>query len=133
MRILIVDDDYVGRARLKAIFAKYGDCDAVPSGEIALEMFQNAHDEGVPYSIISMDVRMPGMSGQEVVVQIRNMERSMGIEGTGDEAKILMVSAMKDSENVVSSFVEGCQWYLVKPVTAEKLRNTLVKEGIIRN
>ena len=45
MRILVVDDDYTCRIKLKTMFAKYGDTDAAPNGDIALMLFEEALDE----------------------------------------------------------------------------------------
>jgi two-component system chemotaxis response regulator CheY len=124
MRILVVDDDYVSRTKLKALLAGRGDCDAVPNGTIALGMFQAAHDEQVPYDLVTMDVNMPDMKGQEVVARIRQWEKD---HGQSHQAKILMITALKGGQEVMSAFREGCEWYLVKPVTPENLTEALGK------
>ena len=81
MRVLVVDDDYVSRTKLKALLTSLGgDCDALPDGEMVIKMFEKAHEESVPYDLITMDVEMPGMSGQEVVQKIRESESSNGID-----------------------------------------------------
>jgi CheY-like chemotaxis protein len=124
MRILVVDDDYVSRTKLKALLSEHGDCDAVPSGEIALSMFHAAHAEQVPYDLVTMDVNMPVMRGQEVVAHIRAREKE---NPSAPQAKILMITAVKGGQDVMSAFREGCEWYLVKPVTPENLSEALAK------
>jgi two-component system chemotaxis response regulator CheY len=122
MRILVVDDEYVSRTKLKVLLQAYGDVDAVPSGGIALQMVERAREEGVPYRLVTMDVNMPDMSGQEAVGRIRQME------GTDPQAcKILMVTIADDSKEIMSAFREGAEWYLVKPVTPAKLTEALEK------
>ena len=130
MRILIVDDDYVSRTKLKALLSAYGDCDTVPNGAMAVEMFTTAHAENVPYDLISMDVNMPGNRGQDVVKQIRDWEDQNRIPQQGKEVKVLMVTVMNTAQDIVSSFRQGCEGYLVKPVTPDSLRKALVQIGI---
>lgn len=124
MRILIVDDDYLSRSALRELLSQYGECDAVPNGNIALEMFKEAHHEYVPYSLITMDIEMPRMSGQDVVSHIRAIEVEKGIKHD-DSVKILMVSAMVDMKNIARSYVEGCNAYCTKPVSEESLQKAL--------
>ena len=130
MRVLIVDDDYVSRAKLKALLAPYADCDAVPDGALAVSMFEMAHRESIPYDLITMDVDMPGMSGQEAVQKIRQWEQDHRAYRTGaGEVKILMVTVKTDPGTIVTSFRDGCEWYLIKPVTPQKLRDAFPKLG----
>ena len=42
MRILVVDDDFVSREKLKAILAPYGDVESAEDGEAAVRMFEAA-------------------------------------------------------------------------------------------
>ncbi|MBN2525599.1 MAG: response regulator [Deltaproteobacteria bacterium] len=125
MRILIVDDDYISRTQIKVLLLGYGDCDIAPNGEIALTLFDAAHEENMPYDLISVDVDMPGMSGQELVNEIRQREDALGAAARSTEAKIIMVSSMDDGKNIMSSFRQGAEGYLVKPVNPAKLKETL--------
>jgi len=131
MRILIVDDDYVTRAKLKAILSERGDCDAAPNGDVALSMVDEALNESVPYDLITMDVDMPGMTGEDVVRAIRDREwnwaKRMGRPTR--EANVLMVTVRNDAQTVIASFRRGCEGYLTKPVTPEKLNVALAKLG----
>ncbi|MBF0619973.1 MAG: response regulator [Candidatus Omnitrophica bacterium] len=128
MRILIVDDDYVSRAKLTALLSTYGQCDAVPNGQIGLQMFQEAHKELVPYDLVTMDYEMPDLSGEAVVGQIREMERMMQVDGA-KEAKILMVTVKKGMKEVSASYSKGCTGYITKPVTPENLIAALAEIG----
>lgn len=131
MRILIVDDDYISRTKLKALLAPYGDCDAVPSGNLAMQMFEKAHEESFAYGLISMDFYMPGMNGPDVVQKIRDWEHANKSYSSDDEVRILMTTASSENKDIVSSFKEGCEWYLNKPATTEKVREAMVKLGVI--
>ncbi len=125
MRILVVDDDLVARTQIKNLFAAYGHTDEAPDGESALALFHKAHEENAPYDLIALDVHMPGMSGQDVVKRIRQWEADKARSGSSPASRILMISARGDGNNITSSFKEGCEGYLIKPVTPEKLEITL--------
>jgi two-component system chemotaxis response regulator CheY len=127
MRILVVDDDYVSRTKLKALLAVHGDVDAASSGDLAIRMFQAAHGENVPYDLVTMDVNMPDMRGQEVVAAMREYEKNEAADSSAGGAKILMITAVKGGKDVMSAFREGCEWYLVKPVTPENLAEAMGK------
>ncbi len=132
MRILIVDDDYVSRVKLKTMLAPYGDCDAAPNGKIGFEMFQIAHKEHLPYKLITMDIDMADNDGRTVVKEIREWEEKNGIVKEGEPAKIIMVSVMSEPKDIMKSFSAGCEAYLIKPFTTEKLEATLKEMGIIQ-
>ncbi|HPG41417.1 MAG TPA: response regulator [bacterium] len=126
MRILVVDDDYVSRTKLKSLLSAYGDCDAVPNGEMALEMFQKSHADAMPYNLITMDIEMPDLTGQEVVHRIRKWETDKKVKFS-QQVKILMITIKNDVKDIMTSFSEGCEWYLTKPVTPDNLREALAK------
>lgn len=130
MRILIIDDDPVSLAKLSVLLKKYGECDTAFSGTEAIEKFKKAHEDYLPYNLISLDINMPDMTGQEVLEHIHRWELDNKINEIGERAKIIMVTAMHDMENLVTSFKKGCDGYLTKPFDTGKLRETLSKIGI---
>jgi len=74
---------------------------------------------------------MPGLRGTSVVNMIRSWERHHGnVEGF-QAAKVMMVTGMHDAKNVVSSFKAGCEAYITKPITPEKVRCALFELGLV--
>lgn len=132
MRILIVDDDYVTRSKLKALLAVYGDCDVAPNGRIALEMFECAHAESFPYQLITLDVELGDCKGDEVLGQIRAWEAEHRGVDADREASVLMVTVVDDPREVMKSYKKGCEDYLVKPFNAASLYRALSGIGICR-
>lgn len=130
MRILIVDDDFFSRVLLARILAPYGECDIAVNGREAVDAFGLAWDEGQPYNLIFMDIQMPELSGQEALRQIRDKEKSMGIQAA-ESAKTVMLTGVVDSRNLKEAFMEGCSAYIMKPIEKNKLLNELRKLGII--
>ena len=127
MRILIVDDNYTSRSQIKAVFGQYGDCDCAPDGDIALSLFVAAHQEKIPYDIITMDIDMPDVKGDQIVQKIRQWEKSNQIyqNSYSKEASIIMVTALSMKDNILSSFKSGCEAYIVKPITKVKVEAIL--------
>jgi two-component system, chemotaxis family, chemotaxis protein CheY len=128
MRILIVDDEEVSLAKLKTLLSAYGDCDTAASGPSAIELFKQAHADSRPYALVTMDVRMPGMSGQEAVSAIRTWEKEKAQLG----ARIIMVTVVQDLASVSTSIKSGSDGYLMKPFTPESVRDALSALGLVK-
>jgi len=121
MRILIVEDDISNRLMLSECLRRTHKVDAAVNGQEAVLAFQLAHMENDPYQVVLLDIEMPVMDGQETLKTIREMEVGMGVK-TGQEAKVLMISAHGDQQNMFDAvFKGGASGYLVKPVSCEAL------------
>ncbi len=130
MNILIVDDEPISRTKLKLLLSSYGRCQEAITGEQAIEMFIESFNQGEPYDLITLDINMPGMSGQEVAEKIRKFEA--GIETPSlVNVKIMMVTGENDSDVVMASIIQGCNGYLLKPFGKDTLEKALVRMGII--
>ena len=125
MRILIVEDDLISRFLMQEILRPYGDCDVAVNGKEALRAFEYARKEEKPYRAVFLDIMMPEMDGQEVLREIRRLEKEEDATG-GNEVKIIMVTSVDDRENVKMAFREQCEAYLLKPVNPAKLKETLI-------
>ncbi len=130
MRILIVEDDLISRLLMQEILRPYGDCDVAVNGKEALRAFEYARKEKKPYHAVFLDIMMPEMDGQEVLREIRRLEKEEDATG-GNEVKIIMVTAVDDRENVKLAFREQCEAYLIKPVDPAKLKETLMDLELI--
>ena len=119
MRILAVDDNKETLILMAKILEPYGDCAIADNGEAALQLFQNAHTNGHPFHLIFLDIMMPGLSGHDVLKRIREIEREQRSPETN--AKIAMLTALGNPKNRFSSFQEGCEYYLVKPIIKSEI------------
>ncbi len=121
MKVLIVEDDAISRMYLEEILRDFGDTHSAEDGAEALEMFNEAHDNGVPFNLICLDIMMPKLNGHQTLQQIRKIEQRRGIGG-GEMVPVLMTTALADDKNVMKAFLKGtCDGYLVKPISREKL------------
>ncbi|SEN06202.1 response regulator [Paenibacillus sp. OV219] len=83
------------------------------SGEEALSLFREHSIQ-----IVITDIRMPEMSGIELIKQIREIDRTV---------KIIVLSGYADFEYAQSVVPYNTSGYLMKPVNSEHLRDKLSK------
>lgn len=121
MKILIVEDDFLSRKLMLTYLTPLGECDAAANGMEAIEAFVMACNSGKRYDLITLDIMMPDMSGQDVLKQIRAIEEEMEIS----EVKIVMTTALKDAPSVMDAFKSQCDGYLFKPIESGKLMDML--------
>lgn len=129
MRSLVVDDELVSRKKMKKILEKYGPCQAVESGSAALTAFTEAWNRWQPVDLVTLDVRMPGMGGDETLFRIRELEKTRGV-ADHHRVKLLMVSAQADKDTVVTCIQAGCDGYIMKPFDQWIIRDKLEAMGL---
>ena len=106
MKILLIDDEaeVIRFFSLVAQSRGYTDIDTVSSGEEALEQVRHKS-----YDLITLDIQMPGLSGLEVVAELREM---------CPHAIIPIISGYIPEE--ISSEVAGCvDVFIDKPVSTD--------------
>lgn len=110
-RILIVDDEPLIRAGIRALLNKEGyDLRFAEDGFQGLEMaFKDNPD------VILLDVMMPGMDGFEFCKKIRESKDL-------SDVPVVIISALDDKEARLKGFEAGADEYLVKPFDGRELR-----------
>ncbi len=126
MRILIAEDDLASRKFLFKFFSAYGDCDITLDGLEAIDAVVLSWDDEKPYDLICLDIMMPNLDGIKALKTIRELERERGIEEE-KRSKIIMITALNDTDNVFDAFQIGCQAYAAKPIDTKKLEEVMVK------
>lgn len=129
MKILIAEDDFTSRLLLQELLKRQGQTHIATNGKEAVEAARFALETGEPYTLICLDVMMPEMDGQEALRLIREHETSKGILSTNG-AKILMTTALGDPANVVKSFSNLCDGYIVKPIEKGLFYRKLQEMGL---
>ncbi len=115
-RILIVDDDESLRWVTQAQLHQSGyDVAAAENSASALEQIRN-----VPPDLVITDLKMPGMSGLELLKEIR---------AEYPEILVIMVTAFGTVENAVEAMKTGAYDYVLKPVNMDELR-LIVDRGL---
>jgi two-component system chemotaxis response regulator CheY len=109
MRILVVDDSTFERKLLIRILSRLGHtCQEAVDGKAALALLPKAG----PLDAIMIDWHMPGMSGSELVVQLRADPSYRGIH-------LIMVTSESDHAHIAEAIEAGVDEYIMKPITPE--------------
>lgn len=130
MKILIAEDDFASRMFLYKFLASYGECDLTVDGIEAVEAFLMAHDAGNPYDLICLDIMMPKVDGIKALKAIRDIEKQKGIDEM-NVAKVIMTTALNDTDSVHNSFKTGCEGYASKPIDTNKFIDVMRKLELI--
>lgn len=131
-RILIVEDDMVSRKFLNRFLKPYGDCDMVVDGLEAIDAYLISIKDGEPYDLICLDIMMPKVDGVKVLKAIRDLEEQHKIKPE-DRAKIIMTTALGETQIVKTAFDIGCDAYASKPIDTLKFSEVLEKLGFLPN
>lgn len=129
-RILIVEDDFASFKVLQEYLSDYGECCFATDGADAVAAFQDALQQGHPYDLICLDIMLPNMDGHRALEQIHQIERAQGIPPERS-VKVIMTTAIDDSEVIAQAFNEGCKAYLVKPITTDRIYHEMNKLEMI--
>ena len=111
MRVLLVDDDYALRVALtKALVRKQIDVVDLGTGEAALEPLKSGMTESGAVDICVLDLRMPGMSGLEVLR--RSVPRKI---------PVVVLTGHGTVPDAVEAMRLGATNFVQKPVDADEL------------
>lgn len=111
MKILIVDDEELGLARLKRMLGTLGHTDLVEASNAieALEAVKNT-----VFDLAFLDINMPQTSGLELAYELRYHQESMAI-----------IFQTAYSEHALEAFDIGAIGYLVKPFSIDQLKQSI--------
>ena len=76
MRILIVDDESVGRKTMRYILSEFGECVLTENAENTVSEFKKAWQDWRPFSLITLDIELPDIMGVDLLLQIRPGRKS---------------------------------------------------------
>lgn len=112
-RVLVVDDEETIRTALaKFLRARGFEVSTAASGEEALA----AVLAGDRFTLMLCDIRMPGMSGVELVPRVLDIDSEMAI---------MMLTALNDASTATSALAAGAMDYLMKPFELTDLETTI--------
>ena len=107
--ILIVEDEPSVREILSWRLTEEGyQCTTVPNGVAALEFMQS----GSSFDLMITDIRMPGMSGLELLKEVRRTQPDMAV---------IMITAVNDINIAVETLKLGASDYITKPFNLDEV------------
>ena len=117
MKFLVVDDFSTMRRIVRNLLKElgYSNVDEAEDGQIALQKLQAAS-----FDFVVTDWNMPGMPGLELLKEVRNDPATKKIP-------VLLVTAEAKREQIVEAAQAGVNGYVVKPFTAQTLKEKIDK------
>jgi len=117
MKVLVVDDFSTMRRILKNILKQigYSDIEEAEDGNSALARLRQGG-----FGLVVSDWNMPNMTGLDLLKAIR-------ADNALNNMPVLMVTAEAKKENVMDAIKAGVNNYVVKPFTADVLKEKIEK------
>ncbi|MDP3150413.1 MAG: sigma-54 dependent transcriptional regulator [Ignavibacteria bacterium] len=115
-RILIVDDEKIVRESLFHWFEEEDyDVDTAEDGETALNKYEKEK-----FDLLLVDMKMPGMSGLDLLSKIKAIDK---------DALIILITAFASVPTAITALKNGAYDYVTKPVDPDELAH-LVKKAL---
>ncbi|HUX93527.1 MAG TPA: sigma-54 dependent transcriptional regulator [Ignavibacteriaceae bacterium] len=113
-KILIVDDEKIVRESLFHWFEEEGyEVDTAEDGENALKKF-----EKIKFDLLLVDMKMPGMSGLELLSRIKSID---------NDSVVILITAFASVPTAISALKNGAYDYVTKPVDPDELAHLVQK------
>lgn len=114
IRVLLIEDHFLARMALQTVLTGHGHVCVVGvagEGEQGIRMYRALHPD-----VVLLDLRLPRISGLEVIHQLRREARP---------ARIVVLSNLCGSEDVYSAVRSGAIGYLTKDASGEEIINAI--------
>lgn len=114
IHVLLVDDNDELRSEMAAFFARHGyDVEQCDNGQQALDLAEQK-----AFDVLVLDLVMPGISGLEVLKELRSSQA---------ECEVVVLSGEATIESAVEAMKLGASEFLPKPVTLGELERLVRK------
>ena len=116
-KVLVVDDEIGPRESLKMILKPNYNVFTVDSGVAAIQMVQK-----MKLDVITLDLRMPGLSGIEILKEIRKTDQNV---------RVIIVAGWTTLRDMMDTLCHGVFGYISKPFNVPEVIRT-VEESLER-
>lgn len=123
MKILIIDDEEISLTKTNIIMAPLGVTTLAHDGQSAIDFIKEAISEDSPYDLIIMDINLPDIKGQELLIKINEIEN----KNSANPAKKIVISAHEIDDEFANFLNDGNNKFLMKPIKKNTL-NKLIEE-----
>ncbi len=113
--LLIVDDEKAVRYSFERMFKDDYRVLTAEDGISALNILNTSY---IGVDVVFLDVRMPSMSGIEVLKRIKEITKNI---------PVVVMTAFGDSDTAIESMKEGAFDYLAKPLESDQLKEIIEK------
>jgi two-component system, LytTR family, response regulator len=112
VRVLLIDDEFAARERLRRLLRNYPDVDVVGEAEHGLEGLQQI--QLLKPEVVFLDIQMPGLDGFQMLRELRDPESAP-----------LVIFATSFEQHALRAFKENALAYLLKPIDEQLLQLAL--------
>jgi serine/threonine-protein kinase RsbW len=117
VRVLVVEDSRTMQRYLLNLLVKENyQVEVAGDGKTGLELFQQGLIEGNPFDIVMTDVLMPGMSGLEVLKQVKTFNY---------DTIVVVLTSDATVETAIEALNLGANNFLHKPPNSEEILNVM--------
>ncbi len=115
-KILVIDDEKIVRESLFHWFEEEGYLvETAEDGETALRLFEKGK-----YDLLLVDMKMPGISGLEVLKKVKSID---------PDSIVILITAFASVPTAITALKDGAYDYVTKPVDPDELAH-LVKKAL---
>ncbi len=120
-KALVVDDNATSRQLLDEIFSTWQiEHELAVDGESALQMLRNAAVQNTPFTVVVLDMQMPGMDGRQLGERIKQDAQLAA-------TKLVLLTSQGRRGDAEKMQEAGFAGYLSKPVNQSELYNVLLQ------
>jgi len=119
-RILLAEDHDINQLLVSEMLERLGhDVTIAANGIEAIDRVSDAHERGLPYALVLMDLRMPRMDGLTATRALRTLGHG------ADQLPIIAISANAYADDISACLDAGMQAHVAKPVRLGDLQAVL--------
>ena len=108
--VLVVDDDELNRRLVERVLQGRGfEVELVENASAAFAAIDRRRPD-----LIVLDVMMPGITGVDVLEQIKSNPRLAAIP-------VIMLTSRTSDDDLIASYRSGADYYITKPLVADEL------------
>ena len=113
-RVLVIDDDPMIRALVSDMLAAEGyKVTLAEDGQQGVSIL-DSEPRPVGFSLVILDVVMPGMNGLDVLTRLKLHPHTQGLP-------VLMLTGEDKAEDIMAGYSVGADYYITKPFTRQQL------------
>jgi two-component system sensor histidine kinase/response regulator len=119
LRVLVADDNPINRRSIKQNLEVLDmTAETAPDGMAALAAMSDAHEQGIPFDVVILDVQMPTLDGF-------SLAREIGKDPRFDSTRVILMTLAGQRGDAARCREMGVAGYLTKPFSPKDLTATI--------
>lgn len=127
-KVLIIEEDFFSRRLFQRSLSDHFICDLASNYEEGITAFNFESENSIPYDIVTLDILESDFNFKDIIKNLRESEKTHGFYGL-KSSKIVVISAIDDAQNIFDAFNLGCNGFIFKPATKDKIIDYLKNIG----